>query len=302
MYSDLIQQLNKEELGTLATSLEVAIGSHVAWFGQLQKALLFNHEGMEKLCSYQKPHHRCAFGRWYYAVSNEAVRQNDRFIALGVLHQDMHQKACLVINDCMSRRRPTPGVYEDFLETEKALLNTLVALLISTTRSFEDMDVLTGLPNRNAFDEMLARELARVNRTNSCSTLVLSDIDYFKAVNDTYGHSEGDRLLAKIAETYQLELRAYDSVARYGGDEFIFIFPETSAALTVSIINRIKSRLSELSFQTNNRGEAIKTTCSFGVVEFGADAIHPQVIKQADEALYLAKHQGRNRAEIWSGE
>ena len=154
-------------------------------------------------------------------------------------------------------------------------------------------DALTGLGNRLAMDEEMANIQDRFDRYQHGFCIALLDIDHFKNFNDTYGHQAGDRALAEVGAAIASEIRQGDLAYRYGGDEFLIVYPEQTAASTLIAVQRIRHRVEKIALQTDVPGPV---TLSAGVAEArphdGADS----VVGHADEALYRAKHQGRNQA------
>lgn len=160
-------------------------------------------------------------------------------------------------------------------------------------------DHLTGLFNRRYLMESLDKELQRAVRKQGCLSLILLDIDYFKSVNDTFGHVQGDVVLQKVSQQLQKELRGYDIAARYGGEEFIAVLPDASLKEAVFVAERIRGAIEQLKFVGDI--SHLRLTASLGVAEFEAPDCNNGVdafIKQADDALYRAKANGRNRVEF----
>lgn len=158
-------------------------------------------------------------------------------------------------------------------------------------------DYLTKLPNRRAFFEAAQKEFSRVKRGAKVFTVVMFDIDYFKNINDTYGHEVGDRALHKFAMLLREESRDIDILGRYGGEEFIVLLPETNVDAATSFAQRIIKACRELSLSTN-QGECTFTV-SIGVTQFNSvqkELIEP--IARADLALYKAKDAGRDQLQV----
>ncbi len=175
------------------------------------------------------------------------------------------------------------------VELQDALLAAREALKEQATT-----DALTKLWNRRTIMEILDRELGRTARGSSPLGIVLGDLDHFKSVNDTYGHQTGDAVLRETARQMKASSRNYDSLGRYGGEEFLLILPgcDGNAAECQAQRMRLEVEAHSVSFV----GKEISVTCSFGVtsVPGGIRAKADEVIKVADEALYAAKQQGRN--------
>ncbi len=165
-------------------------------------------------------------------------------------------------------------------------------------------DGLTGLPNRRKFDEALESELARLRRSRAPLSLILIDVDHFKAFNDTYGHVAGDQCLKRIAVVLGSTLsRPSDLAARYGGEEFAAILPETGHAGAMALAQHIRAAIAALDVEHRASPTAPHVTASLGVVTLDCTAVEsPQAaIKFADEQLYGAKAAGRNGIRSWNG-
>ena len=158
-------------------------------------------------------------------------------------------------------------------------------------------DTLTGLFNRRSFDDLMARELASLERSGSDLSLVMIDLDHFKAVNDTHGHDAGDGVLRDSAEILRNVCRPRDLPCRWGGEEFVWLMPETDLEGAAQAAERLRADIEAHSF------EKVGTlTASLGVAQAKNGDSAEQVNKRADEALYRAKDGGRNRVEVASSE
>ena len=155
-------------------------------------------------------------------------------------------------------------------------------------------DYLTGLWNRRYFMEAGEQEYNRFLRHNRPFSIIFFDLDHFKIVNDTYGHSQGDQVLITTTNLVQREIRAIDIAARYGGEEFAVILPETGLAESTNVAERM--RLALESYQYTVPGGTFSVTASFGVCEIiPGDSSFESLIARADKALYAAKNLGRNQ-------
>jgi len=157
-------------------------------------------------------------------------------------------------------------------------------------------DVLTGLVTRAAFDDEFARLMQSASETGRPLSLAFLDIDHFKLINDTYGHTGGDQLLHSIADILK-ELAGNDAIiARYGGDEFALIFPDTEREQAFLILERVRARIDD----RENFGDiATKTTITAGIAAYPIDGnTQNEIFRKADQALYRGKVAGRNSVRL----
>ena len=179
---------------------------------------------------------------------------------------------------------------------------TLIESTIADNRRLEELahtDPLTKTLNRRALNERLAAEMERVRRYSTTLSLLLIDLDHFKQVNDTHGHLAGDDVLIEIAALLHRVVRAVDVVARYGGEEFIVVLPETGAQGAEAFAERLRELIEAQAFVTS-RSTPIRLTSSIGVSTFpgfGVESVE-DLLANADQALYRAKSEGRNRVRV----
>jgi diguanylate cyclase (GGDEF)-like protein len=158
-------------------------------------------------------------------------------------------------------------------------------------------DPLTGLYNRRHMMATLESEFDRSNRISSPFSLLMIDLDHFKRVNDTYGHQQGDIVLQSISQEIQAQLRQYDSAARFGGEEFALLLPETNLSEGTMVAERLRQIISKIQFSDSISD--LKITASIGIAAIPHKKINTteDLIRLADDALYAAKSNGRNRVE-----
>ena len=185
------------------------------------------------------------------------------------------------------------------------LLPTAVAPLLLIHRSLSvpalqeeaRVDPKTGLFNARYFAAELREELARASRMDRPMSIIMADLDLLRDINNSYGHLAGDAVLEGIAEVFRKQLRHYDVPARFGGEEFAILLPETSAAAAQNLATRITEACHSLVVDASGKG---KCSCSLGVTEVRqADEKLDSVLTRADQALYRAKHEGRNRVRAY---
>jgi len=160
-------------------------------------------------------------------------------------------------------------------------------------------DSLTGCFNRRYLDETLERELWRARREGYPLALVILDLDHFKQINDTYGHQAGDEALRELARSLQADIRHEDVLCRYGGEEFVILMPRMPLAVAAERAERWRTTIAEIRVRFGNFTLAFTT--SLGVAAYPEHGKMPDELTQAaDLALYIAKHEGRNRVVVYS--
>ncbi|POA57880.1 MULTISPECIES: GGDEF domain-containing protein [unclassified Pseudomonas] len=157
------------------------------------------------------------------------------------------------------------------------------------------VDPLTGLPNRAAWSERLEHEVSQWQRHGNSLLLAMLDLDHFKRINDSYGHLAGDKVLKIIANVLRKRLRGTDFIARFGGEEFVLLMPDTPWAAGTRLVETLRAAIEACPFHF--KGEPVTVTVSIGLSAFKAGDRSDLVIKRADQALYRAKDAGRNRVE-----
>lgn len=167
-----------------------------------------------------------------------------------------------------------------------------INFMYSHTRYLSLTDALTGLYNRRHFDNSVEREFLRSKRYGGDFTLAIIDIDFFKKINDTYGHLCGDYVLKEVAYLILDNFRKTDIVFRYGGEEFVVILTETSSASALIPMERLRKTIESYDFRYQNTH--IKVTISAGAASNSSETVN-EILQNADKALYEAKSSGRNR-------
>jgi diguanylate cyclase (GGDEF)-like protein/PAS domain S-box-containing protein len=167
---------------------------------------------------------------------------------------------------------------------------------VSDKKRIEELSVtdhLTRLFNRLKLDEILKSEFVRAERFNSPLSCILLDVDYFKKVNDTWGHQVGDQVLIAVAQAVRSNIRKVDIAGRWGGEEFVIVSPETDAQGAAILAEKLRTSIQRIAFPPVEN-----ISCSFGVAQLRQGEGIEDLIRNADQALYSAKTGGRNRVEI----
>lgn len=163
---------------------------------------------------------------------------------------------------------------------------------LEESRKLLNEDVLTGALNRRGMDLVLQREINRAKAFGSKLTVAMVDLDHFKLVNDTYGHSAGDEALQHFAVVARSMLRESDSLARYGGEEFLLILPESAISGAEFVLNRLRQMVKNSPLNFEN--QKIDLACSAGLAQLKPDENAHGLVMRADQALYTAKQAGRD--------
>lgn len=158
------------------------------------------------------------------------------------------------------------------------------------------LDPLTGLPNRAAWAEQVEREVGHWQSEGGHLAMAILDLDHFKRINDGYGHLAGDKVLKIVADQLRKRLRGRDFIARFGGEEFVLLLPQSAPAAALQVVEGLRAAVAACPFHF--KGERVVVTTSIGLTALRSGERGEQALKRADEALYRAKSQGRNRIEL----
>lgn len=239
---------------------------------------------------------------------SEQIRRSSLLEVTGILHNEesTHPSAVRISVPSVSNVRVVEAA--SWWTPEHIIRSLILALIVSLVlllwlsfaayrvRSYQaEHDLLTELPNRRSVLAHLDRQLARAMREKTSLAVILADVDHFKKVNDTYGHQAGDAVLKRMAEILRVELRTYDAIGRYGGEEFLLVIPNCDSKTAKEIANRIRVRIFDEPFTALLLTQNFHVSCSFGIAI--ADATTTTVdplLAAADRALYAAKGSGRN--------
>ena len=240
----------------------------------------------------------CDFGKRYLEKTSAYLSDDENFLLIKNTHQEMHDIARVLALKSKLGDTITKEDYDVLSEKEQELTGLLLKLKDKFHESMSKIDFLTGVPTREPFFQNLTKEHARASRKGERCAVALIDVDNLKDVNDTYGHLSGDRVLKDVARCIVRNLRRYDSICRYGGDEFLICIPETTQAGAREIIIRLQMGLSSLHIKLD--GEVVvNITASVGAALMAPKQSINDIIAQADKALYNAKRKGKNQISFF---
>lgn len=204
---------------------------------------------------------------------------------------------CIVAHSTMDKLTEEEILYITELTKQSAITieraNTYSEILQNAT-----MDALTGLNNRRQFEIRLGEQYSIANRQNTPLCAIMTDIDFFKKFNDTYGHAVGDTVLRTTANVIKSELREYDIPSRYGGEEFCILLPQTNIEEAKVVAERLRSAVENEKIELSEN-EIIHVTISVGLAELDVKDMAEDLYMKADSALYKAKENGRNRVVVY---
>lgn len=277
--------------------LDQAIVEHMLWIKSWHRALVCSDPPFAEDLAYD-PHHLGRFGAWYVKNQHKGLVNQPVIRNLAKLHREMHDRA----QDLTLRSRqtgPLPrGEYDAFMDAANAFVAQARRLEKAFSQASSDLDPLTGLHNRQVMAAELERERERFVRSGRICCIALGDLDHFKKVNDSHGHAAGDRVLVASAECFLGQLRVYDLVYRYGGEEFLFCLPDADLTTATNILDRLRLALENHPMRLG-MGRMITVTGSFGVAAMTTEESVETIIERADAALYRAKNNGRNQVARW---
>lgn len=289
--------IKREDLMNMISQLEQSLYNHQQWYNSLIRTLICKlPPDLHDLS--QEAWQECRFGQWYYHEAYETLKNHQGFKALGEEHKRMHIIAKDLLEDMQNGKTIEFIKYDNFSNSLDRLRLEISAL----KRELEDLlynrDSLTGLLTRVNILPIL-REFHEISRRGVHSyCLVMMDLDNFKAINDTEGHVIGDKVLAEVSHFLLHNLRSYDKIFRYGGEEFLICLQDTNLPQAYELIERLRKSLSDFKISINNTKE-VQVTASFGVTLLNYYAPLEESIANADEALYLSKRSGRNMTKVW---
>jgi diguanylate cyclase len=231
------------------------------------------------------------------AKFQDSLTGADRKLSRSDSYDTIHEIVLTLINDNRAMQAKV-NVLSEKLENSRV---QIMRLRSSLTKAEEigNRDGLTALGNRRYFDNALAEEIAKARDFGGDLCIALADIDHFKKINDKFGHVAGDRVLKMFAELLIMNIRDQDRVARFGGEEFAILFPDSRLIEATLTVNQIQLQLESKQWAIASGGEPVGAiTVSFGVARLQANESAEDLIRRADAKLYEAKANGRNRISI----
>jgi diguanylate cyclase (GGDEF)-like protein len=248
-------------------------------------------------------HGASTFGLWYAERKETPPVDQPAFGTLVALHEALLNHIALLAGRAWKDAQVPVEEYDALLEKVTAFDDQAGRLTRAFQAAISDIDPLTGAQTRQVMLRDLKREMQRARRSGTPGCLALADVDRFKAINDGHGHAVGDNVLSAVASLLIENLRPYDSVYRYGGEEFLLCLPDTGPEEARRVLERVRERVAGQPIGLGDGpGPGLAVTVSFGLTLMTPRRPLEELIDRADKALYAAKQGGRNRVEVWRPE
>jgi len=291
--------MNTASLRATLQQLQQAAHDHLEWYENLIRTIVCRLPCDPRELA-ENAHHCCRFGQWYYAEASAALRQQAMFGAMEAEHHRVHVIAGRLLRVTMDGVPLVQAEFDELVAVSSRLRLELDSLRHEVQDILRSSDALTGAYGRARLLPELRewRELAKRNVQQCC--IVFMDLDHLKEINDTHGHTVGDKILAGSVEYVIGHLRPYDQVFRYGGDEFLVSLPGIDLPSALHLIERVREGFGRVPFVVSEQGRPIHATASFGVALLEPDISVEESIDRADKALLMAKAAGRDRVVGWN--
>lgn len=294
MLEKLLERISQQEFELLSDEIKQALSEHHLWMHRISMAIASRTPIDEPSFTEQNAHLHCKFGSWLRNLLADEQFQGDEFDAIDELHQKLHQSGRALLLNLNKNSEFDEETYAAFLTEQREFFNAVLKILEFSIVSENQFDHTTKLMNRRSVYTILAHEKHRMQRAeDSLCCIALADIDHFKKFNDKYGHDVGDIVLEHVASLFNNTIRRYDSVARFGGEEFLFVLPDMDLSDASIALERVREKLASTVIE--HQGEKLSITASFGVTQLCRHCDINGSLKRADVALYRAKDLGRNR-------
>ncbi|MEN8304022.1 MAG: sensor domain-containing diguanylate cyclase [Campylobacterota bacterium] len=300
-YIDKLISLNNVRISSLSDLVEKNMishyESHLIWLTRL--AQLIKDEQQENFVELNDT--MCEFGLWLHGDAKAIIQNNSKYKAIDNLHKSLHLFAKKIFNQISKKEYHILITYLEKCELISLSIGTELALIDNILMNKRvTKDSLTGALNREALRGVFESQYELSLATNSSFVLAMCDLDFFKKINDNYGHVAGDQLLKPFVKAVQENIRASDVIVRYGGEEFVIMLPAINKEKAKEVLEKIRQCFQDTYIFFNE--EKVNTTVSIGMIKIKPKNIYKkdlvdEYIMIADRELYIAKNRGRNRVE-----
>ena len=301
-YIDKLVSINNVRISSLADLVEknmiVHYESHLIWLSRL--AELIKKE--EKNNFVELDDTMCEFGLWLHGDAKQIIQNNSKYKAIDNLHKTLHLFAKKIFNQINQNEHHILITYLEKCELISLSIGTELALIDNILMNKRiTKDTLTGALNRQALKSVFESQYEISLATNSSFVLAMCDLDFFKNINDTYGHVAGDKLLTSFVDTVKQCIRNSDVIVRYGGEEFVIMLPAINKENGKEVLEKVRQSFQDSYILFDDK--KVQTTVSIGMIEIRPESEYKksfseEYIMVADRELYMAKKGGRNRIEF----
>jgi len=281
--------LNEKEIKKITKELSAALVSHIEFGNIILQAIILRTDVTE----IPKEKGR-VLEKWLSAVECDVLLNNDKFLALKRTTGNYKKEINKFFKDVIKKDLYGTDQMKKLITAHEFISKIIVEISTELVETKFQFDSMTGAINRRAFSKMLEDEIDRTTRGIRESSLVFADIDFFKKVNDTYGHDIGDEVLIEFVQILTKSIRTTDIVARWGGEEFLILLEGVNSKKGKDIMDHVRVIIEEQEKKLPS-GDLLKYTCSFGITNINKNDKLENVVFRSDKALYKAKGQGRNQ-------
>lgn len=294
MLEKLLERADQQEFQLLSDEIKQALFAHHLWMQEVHHAVASRKFLSDPSFSAEDAHLHCKLGQWLQQKLNHGNINREALLEIDQLHTQLHREARELLQKMHNDAHYDESGYATFLKTQHHFLNAYLKVLEISVVSESQFDPLTNLINRRIALTLLSHEKEKMKRSGDSTCCIgIADIDHFKAFNDQYGHDVGDRVLEFVADLFNQTIRRYDTVSRFGGEEFLFVMPNMGIEDATKTLERVRKCLESSSLSHKNK--TLNVTASFGVTQLCPHCDINGSIKRADVALYYAKDAGRNK-------
>jgi len=289
--------MTRDELRQALEELDQAIFHHERWCEELNRTLVCRLAPDQRDVD-ENAHRHCRFGQWLYGPGAARLGRHPAFEEIAKAHERMHRAAKSLLDASTAGQTIELQRYERLVNALKEMRLEIANTKHELEDALLNIDPLSGAANRVGMLTKLREQHELVRRKAMACAIAMMDFDHFKGINDTHGHSAGDQVIAKTSQMILRNMRPYDALYRYGGEEFLIALPNTELAAARDILERLRGAIADMSF-IDERGQEFHVTASFGLTMLDPDVPVERSIERADSALYAAKAAGRNRIVVW---
>ncbi|MDE2156274.1 MAG: diguanylate cyclase [Xanthomonadaceae bacterium] len=291
-----MSDLSFQQLQSAVVQIDRAFAIHEDWIRGLIRTFVVRlpPEAGELM---PDAYRHCPFGQWYDSDAMSALHDYPAFVAVGRVHQQMHQVAARLLQRVADGLPIAAGELDEMIDLIDRLRLEIRSLRHELSEKTQNRDPLTGALDRTRLFPDLREQQALMSRRAQPCALAMIDLDHFKYINDRHGHAAGDVVLASTVQCLQALLRPYDHLYRYGGEEFVLCMPDTTLDAALGLGERLRAAVAAQRIHAGGSDSSLRITASFGVAALDPACPVEESVDRADKAMYRAKMKGRDRVE-----